>query len=372
MWVLIRFAFAGLVFLTRLVWRRQGVEQASVYADTRRLLYQKRKTEGPRGYREKVVVKIFWGLEVKTPLVFSLHRETGWDRAVKWLGLVREVQTGDAEFDRRIYVQGDHPALHRLLVEDARLRADLGALMARSAARIFCDGRALWVESAKLEHASSDDLRTLYRIVGAIRQHGPQPGSWLFDRFLWTAIGLEALVWSLALYGAPALVELMHSGHVLRHGQMYFDEWSLVRTGLLAAGAAFVGVFGLALVLMRGSSRGHRVLAECFAVLLFGLPLSGITAVSDYNRSRDTAPAQIHEYQVTKKEERSRRSTKPGWWTGYRLWLEPRTAGAPRFAGAYSVRAEEYRARREGDSLQFVVRTGRLGVPWIDHPDRRR
>jgi hypothetical protein len=371
MWVLIRFAFAGLVFLTRLLWHRQGVEQASVYADTRRLLYQQRKTEGPPGDRQKVVVKIFWGLEVKTPLVFSLHRETGWDRAIKWLGLGRELQTGDAEFDRSIYVNGDHPALHRLLTEDAKLRADIRVLMARTAARIFSDGRALWVESARLEHASSDDLRTLYRIVGAIRQHGPSPGTRHFDWFLWTAIGLEALVWSLALYGAPALVEVLHSDNVLRHGRMYFDNWALARTGLIAAGAAFVVVFGLALVLMRGSCRGRRVLAECFLVLLLGLPWSGITAVSYFNRSRDTAPAQVHEYLITKKEERTRRSSKPGWWTGHRLWLEPRTAGAPRFAGAYPVRYEEYRTRREGESLLLKVRTGRLGIPWIEHPDRR-
>lgn len=371
MWVLIRLGFAALVFLARALWRRQGVERANVYADTRQVLFTKRKTVGPRGDRHEIIAKIFWGLEVKTPLVFSLHRESRGDRVAKWLGLVSELQTGDEEFDGQIYVAGDHPVLHRLLTENARLRAAIRSLMARTAARVFCDGRILWVESAELSHASAEDLRTLHGIVGILRQQAPARGHWLFDRFLWTAILVEALVWSLALYGAPTLIEMLYRENVLGQGRMYFDYWALAKPGLLAAGAAFAAVFGLVVVLLRGSSRGHRVLAECGVVLVLGLPLSGTQAVADFNRSRDTAPPQVHEYRVAKKEERSRRSSKPGWWSGHRLHLEPITAGAPRFAGAYPVSREVFARTREGARMSFSVRTGRLGIPWIDLPDRR-
>mgnify|MGYP006172040357 CR=1 FL=1 len=44
--------------------------------------------------------------------------------------------------------------------------AGIGAAMARTAARVFCDGRILWVESADLSHASTEDLRTLHGIIG--------------------------------------------------------------------------------------------------------------------------------------------------------------------------------------------------------------
>lgn len=366
MWVLLRFGFAGLVFLFRFLWRRQGVEKSSVYADTRQVLFTERKTVGGKGDRHEIIAKIYWGLEFRTPLMFSFQRETRLDRALKWLGLATELQTGDAEFDRRIYVEGDHPALHRLLRENARLRAALLALMARTAARIFSDGRHLWVESAELAYASAEDLRTLHGIMGHLRSAEPPRAHWFFDRFLWTAVFLEALVWSVALYGVPGLIETLHREITLGHGRMYFDLWALARPGLLLAGAAFVVLAGLTVLLLRGSSRGRRVLAECLVVLVLGLPVAGIQAVDDYNRSRDSAPAAVHEYRVVAKEERRHRRR-----TSYLLRLEPATAGAPGFAAAYPVRPDVYANSRVGGSLRFTVRTGRFGLPWIEHPDRR-
>lgn len=370
MWVLVRIGFALVVFLTRALWRRRGIERASVYADTRQVLSTDRRTVGPRGDRVEIIARLFWGLEVRTPLVFSLHRESRWDRAVKWLGLVRELQTGDEAFDRDVYVAGDHPALHRLLAENARLRAAIRGLLAKSAARIFCDGRILWVESADLAHASSEDLRTLHGIAGILQRNGPPRGRWFLDRFLWTAVLVEALAWSAALYGTPGAIELLYRTEVLGEGRAFFDYWAVARPGLVAAGGAWAVLLGLAVLLLRGSSRGRRVLAECVVVLSLGLPLSGVQAVVDFNASRDTAPPRVHEYRVAAKLERAKGDSRPGWWTGRRLVLEPVTAGAPRFAGAYPVSREVFAGTPVGGRVRFTVRTGRLGIPWISSRER--
>ncbi|AOS43336.1 hypothetical protein Verru16b_00379 [Lacunisphaera limnophila] len=371
MWVLIRFAFAAVVFVTRLLWRRQGVEQSSVFADTRQVLFTKSKTVGRGRNRHKELVKLYWGLECPTTLVFSLRTESGVDRFLKAMGLTMEVETGDEAFDRRVFVEGDHPTLQRLLEEDTGFRTAVSTLMARDAARIFSDGRHLWVESAKLEHAAREDLQTLHRIVGVLRRAEREAGPRRFDRFLWTAIGVEALVWSVALYGVPGLVEVLHREIALGHGRMYFDPWALVEPGLRVAVGAFVALLGVVVGLLRGSSRGRRVMAECGLVLLIGLPLSGIQVVDDYNRSRDAAPVAVHEYRVTAKEERTHRRRRGGRSTTYVLHLEPMTPGAPAFTYAYPVRFEQYQKARVGGREFFRVRTGRMHLPWIEHPDRR-
>ncbi|HUR57497.1 MAG TPA: hypothetical protein VM029_07295, partial [Opitutaceae bacterium] len=121
MWVLARFGFAGLVFLFRVFWRRQGVERSALYRDTRRVILTKKSKVGDG-------LKVWWGLALKTPLVFAMTRESAWDRVFKFLGVSTELQTGDEEFDRKIYVAGDHPALHRLLSEDPALRQRVLAL----------------------------------------------------------------------------------------------------------------------------------------------------------------------------------------------------------------------------------------------------
>lgn len=370
MWVVIRLSFAACVFLMRLVWRRQGVERTAVFGRYRSVLFIKRKKVGRGRARHAVMTKLYWGLEVKTPLVFSVHRETRWDRAMKWLGLAREMQTGDGAFDRAVYVAGDHPALHRLLTENAGLRDACRQLLAKTARRIFSDGRRLWVESADLSHASREELLVLSGIATIIQREGQQ-GRWVFDRFLWTAIGLEALVWSLALYGAPGLIELAYDIYVKGESRTYFDYWGVARPGLIAAIVAFAGLAVLMILLLRGSSRGHRVLAECFLVMLLGLPFAGIQAVIDFNASHQPVAPQLHEYRVAAKEEQRQKRRRSGSRWLHLLHLEPVTAGAPRFAGPYLVNRTEYGRTRVGEPRRFLVRTGRLGIPWIDYSTRR-
>jgi hypothetical protein len=363
MWVLARFGFAGLVFLFRMLWRRQGVEQSTMYRDTRRVTYAKRKTTGSGLSRQRVITKVYWGLELKTPIVFALTREGVWDRIFKFLGVAAEFQTGDAAFDKKIYVAGDHPALHRVLQEDARVRDRIVALFARGARRVFCDGRRLWVESADVGYPSDSELDNLHTVYLALK-HTPARGHWLLDPFLWTAIAIEALVWSIALYGVPAFVEELYRTEVRGEMQRYFDLWALAKPGLLLAAGVFVVLFGLIVLLLRGSSRGHRILIESFLLLAVGLPISGMQAMSDFNISRDTSVPQQFEYRVVEKAKA--RSTGRGVRTmTYYLKLAPVTAGAPAFRRDLQVNQPTYSRIREGGTVRITSGTGRLSIPWI-------
>lgn len=370
MWVLARFGFAALVFIFRALWRRKGVDQSIHYRDTRRVTRAKHTTTGPRGDRQRVITKIYWGLALKTPLVFALTREGWWDRVWKALGLATEVETGDAGFDRKIYVAGDHPALHRLLTEDAGLRERIVNLFSRGAVRIFSDGGHLWVESAELAYPSDRDLNELYGIYVALRDGGPTRGHWLLDRFLWKAVMVEAAVWSVALYGVPAMVEGLYREYVLGEAQRYLDLWALAQPGLGLAAVAFVVLMGVIIVWLHGSSRGHRIIAESVVVLGLGLPFSAIEVISDVNISHDTSAPRQLEYRVVDKwksggsgrgTQQGRRRTAENFF----LELAPVTAGAPAVRPYLHVPAATYHRVEKGGVVRITSREGRLNIPWI-------
>ncbi len=368
MWVLARFGFAALVFLFRALWRRQGVDESVLYRDTRRVTLAKYTSTGARGNEQRVISKIHWGLAFKTPLVFTLTRERWWDRVCKFLGVATELQTGDEGFDRKIYVAGDHPALHQLLAGDARLRERIVGLFVRGAVRIFSDGRHLWVEWTEPAYPSDRNLDELHGVYVALKDVGPLRGHWLLDSFLWKAIAVEALVWSVALYGAPAYVETLYREYVRGEGQRYPDLWALARPGLALAGAAFVGIFGLIVLFLRGSSRGHRILVESFAVLAIGLPLSAMEVVSDYNLSRTSSAPREFEYRVVAKwdtERQMRTLNEVMRLQSYYLWLTPISNGAPVVRPFLRVTASVYAGAKKGGTMRITVQSGRLEIPSI-------
>ena len=56
------------------------------------------------GFRENdgLADRLHLGIGVRDQLRFSLRREHAWDRFAKWIGLAREIQSGDASFDRAL------------------------------------------------------------------------------------------------------------------------------------------------------------------------------------------------------------------------------------------------------------------------------
>jgi hypothetical protein len=351
MWVIARFVFLGLVFLFRAFWRRQGVDQSVLYRGTRRVSFEKKD-------------KIYWGLEWKTPLIFELTAESGWDRVNKFFGVATELKTGDATFDRKVYVASDHPELHRLLTEDAALRRGIVALFNRGAKRIYSDGRHLWVEPTELAHASDQDLAELHGIWVVLQGTDLAHSHRLLDPFLGKAIAVEALIWSVALYFAPGQVEQLYRSYVLGAEQRCLDLSALERSGLIFAAGAFVGLMGLIILFLRGSSRGHRLMLESVAVLGFSLSLSGSQVISDYSHAHYIAAPRMDFYRVTARwkeggEGRDRSAPR------YYLTLEALSDGAPHVRPSLRVSGKNYYDVQKGGVVKIISQLGRLNIPWL-------
>eukprot|EP01034_Spumella_vulgaris_P009800 gene9800-12437_t len=117
---------------------------------------------------------------------------------------------------------------------------------------------------------------------------------------------------------------------------------------------------------MHGSSRGHRIIAESVAVLVFGLPSAAVEATSDFNISYDRSAPRADVYRVMGKENPHSGRARDGWRNGsYFLKLEPVADGAPEVEAKLRVAAGTYDRAQPGGWVRITSRAGRLEVPWI-------
>jgi hypothetical protein len=222
------------------------------------------------------------------------------------------------------------------------------------------------VEPTEFAHASDEDLAELLAICGALKRGEPTGYRWFADPFLGKAIVVEALIWTVALYGAPAQVEQLYRSYVLGEEQRHLDLWALLRPGLMLAAGGFVGLMGLVILFLRGSSRGHRIMLESALVLGLGLPLSGIQVVSDYNLGQDSSAPRQDVYRVVEAwDTRGHGVNRSQLRTQYYLILTPLSDGAPRVRPYLQVSAANYYRAPKGTVLKITSRAGRLRIPWL-------
>jgi hypothetical protein len=354
MWIVARFIMAIVVGLIRFFWRTTRVQRNRVTgAIAWRLSLQRGK------YR---VVATTFGLAFEHPVFFRLARESGWDRFFKRIGFAHELQTGDAAFDATVYVTCDHPALAPVLQADAGARAAILALFDAGAQRIFADGANLWVRRAGHREPDATELALLATVREALQAVPATDLPTLRDPYFWRALGIGAVAWSLALYGLPATLEA-----ATRVEPLYFQWKPVITLGLIAALGVLVGLVGLTWVLLRGSSRSHRIFLENALVLTLGLPFSMTTLVSDLNISLDRSPAVVLRARVQATYTTISRS-RHGSHTHYHVRLAPQNASLPR---QVEVSSGTYVRAHQGGNLIVTMHAGALGVPWVQeiHPE---
>lgn len=354
MWIIARLVTAVAVGLIRYFWRKTGVQRNCVTGDIAwRLSLQRNK--------HRVVATTF-GLAFEHPVFFRLARESGWDRFFKRIGFAHELQTGDATFDATVYVTCDHPALAPVLQADAAARAAILALFHAGAQRVFTDGANLWVRRAGHREPDAAELAQLATVRAALEAVPAVDLQTLRDPYFWRALGIGAVAWSLALYGLPATIEA-----ATRMEPLYFQWGRVIALGLITAASVLVLLIGATWLLLRGSSRSHRIFLENALVLLLGLPFSATTMVSDANISLDHSPAVALRARVQATYTTISRS-RHGSHTHYHVRLAPENTSLP---SQMEVSPRTYARAHPGGKLVVTMHAGALGVPWVQeiHPE---
>jgi hypothetical protein len=355
MWLVLRILTLVGVYLWKFFWRQQGVQSSGPYRDTLRV---KKEVRGKRGS----FVKDYRGLEYSGPLRFQITEEGGLDGFFKGLGLAVEQQTDDPAFDRNFYLTCDQPALGEILRQHDDARTAVQHLSGAGAKRIFTDGANLWAELDVEHYDKNAVLEDLYTLRAALRKVDPASHRSRLDAFFWKALAVESLAWSIACYGIPGFAELAWHRNTL-----YPDAATIFAKGLMYSMAVFALLFGLILLLLRGSSRGHRIIIEGFVVLAVGVPLSTVQALSDANINLDHHPARITEHEVTGKyirTVRGRRGRK-----SYYYHLQLRAQDNSALAGKSDLQVEYsiYNSVPErGGRIEVVSHPGWAGFPWIE------
>lgn len=352
MWFALRILTLIAVYVYKLCWRRQAVDTLEDFRGIPSL----RKVHTHKGRFQRA----YLGLAYEGPLRFQLTTEGGWDSFFKGIGLAAEQQAGDPRFDGEVYITCDQVALGETLRAHPAARDAVLRLLHHGVDRIFSDGAAVWAETKEENHHVPGILENLQSLRAALLQVDANSLHSRLDAFFWKAVAIESLVWSIAAYGIPGFIELTWN-----RDTVYLAAWPVFRTGFLWSLAVLAGLLVLVIALLRGSSRGHRVIVESVAVLLIGVPFSTVQAVSDINiHLDDTPPTLVHSAVKAKNIEVNRERRRSS--THYYLDLVPTSPGGQALEGTIEVEPSLYHAVAEGKQVTARLRAGRLGFRWIE------
>ncbi|NJL27710.1 MAG: hypothetical protein HC897_07360 [Thermoanaerobaculia bacterium] len=125
-----------------------------------------------RRNKQKRITGFSIGIALSAPIVFRLQAEAASDRLFKKLGFAEEFQTGDSDFDQRVYIASDHPALHRLLIENERLRVLVRRALDMGFRCVSGDGTVLWLDRSADREPLAAELRLLADLGMAMAASG--------------------------------------------------------------------------------------------------------------------------------------------------------------------------------------------------------
>lgn len=177
------------------------------------------------------------------------------------------------------------------------------------------------------------------------------------DPFLRRALVVEGLVWSVAAYGVGAIVSTM-----LQAEDIHLDHGALVLPGLTIAGLLFVALVSLTVLVLRGSSRGHRLIFESTLVLAIGLPFAGIQGFADLNRAFDSSRETIHA-RIVRCETRVSSSSR-GRSKSYYLHIDD-ASEAGTLPAEIRINSTFCSATVNGADATIVIGRGAFGRVWI-------
>lgn len=303
----------------------------------------------------------YYNLRLRCASEFKLTREKPWDQFFKSLGLANEVKTGDPDFDQQLYVASDSEAFKRILRIDPEVRKAFLALFRNGGWSISCDGRVLRVLFPGAPESESRILSLAINLRKQLAKLQTERTPLFLDSFTWRAFSVEVIIWALAGYAFGVGLEW----YDVRADRYLFPS-DLVYKGLALAIVAAIFLLGLIAFLMRGSSRGHRILVESFFVLVVSLPLAGVGAIADLNSYLDTSNSVSITASVKKAYQTKRRN-----WLGRSMWVDQVELGNLenpsnlKFPETLVIKRALFERLQYGGLLKMEIGQGYLGHPWI-------
>lgn len=347
MWVVLRLVLALVGFAIRMPWWRRRIgEPAGEYNGIPYWIRNRRSWLKRSKYDHRI------GMALQSPTWIRMAYESSFDKLCKRIGIANEQSTGDARFDEDVYVTCDHPFVGALLATSAELRAAVRAALLKSYT-VHYDGSFIWLIDDWIDkpREAAPELVDAIRRASAPLQDSELPGRFR-DRFLAKAFVVEGFVWAMAAYASGTFIEHVWVGKEFVHASLFW----LVMLGLGFAAVLFASLVAIIVWWMRGSSRGHRVIAESLIVLLFALPFAGIQLASDTNRELDTSAPVVREGIARTCEVRPAK--------GEPIYLLHMQRVEPPVRDEIKVAKQICESVMRGTPVRFTVGAGFWGLDW--------
>lgn len=305
-------------------------------------------------------------VDCESPYRFECHRERRRDRLFKWLGLSIEIQTGNAGFDRRIYIVCDSLNFKSWLTEQPAAQQAVLDVFTEGAKCVVCDGGVLSAMFPALKASELSErngllaVAPLHALARKLTAELPKHEGASRDDRVWKAILILSLSTALA---ATAGTEIFRAMYV-QVSTVLLSQDDLIVMGLLAGSALFLVLLVLNLWWLGRSSRFHLVLLETIALGLPGALVCGIFWVGDVNTALDSRPAVAIHVEVDRvwKESRGRRGRSP---PDYYFSIQPGSE-LPRSRTKFRISSAIFEQLRLVNKVTLHVKPGALGAPWIE------
>jgi hypothetical protein len=306
--------------------------------------------QGKHGHASQLTV----GVAAQAPTTLVLRRETWFDRLGKNLGIAREHQTGDVEFDEAVYIRGPSAGFAELFLGHPERRAAVLRLFDQGFQEVRLTGmdvEAVWVgfdpkvyEDPALPDDAALELFVLAEDVpdedpdDAAARSEPQK---IFKVLLWIAtLGYAVTLVAAFIYPPIRVLEL-----------------------LAASLVAFAGVYLLfaimAGLLLHGRSTSHDSWGHLMAWGVLLIAIGSIGAVAAVNALADTAPPREHNNIITNKRISTGRRGAKTYYVAVPAW------DLPGETIEFSVSSNEYNMIAPGRSrLSVSTGLGWLGIEW--------
>jgi len=352
MWVIIKILVVLISFVYRLFAKSSFDESDAINVEGVKLNEQTSKNKNGAITSTSFVAKL------ESNFIFKLTKESFFDRWMKSLGIAAEIQSGDLRFDDHIYIASDNQEFMQQLCMNQEARKLIIEQFNSGCNFIKSDGHTIEVDYSgdstgdiELKKKFSSFCKHVFKIKLMPRA--------FIDTFSIKVLVLEAIVWSIATYAILGFIEFY-----INRDDVHLSEMGVFIQGLWVGLGLAIALIIFIIMLLRGSSRGHRVIVESMLVLGFSLPLGGYNLVSDLNRKMDESATTFVEAKIVNKYERKHRRRRSSYYT-YHIQIDtPFTTDPYHVSRDLNVVKAVYDQAKPGHIITIGIGPGWLHHPW--------
>lgn len=290
-------------------------------------------------------------VNVVDPRPTLLRAESAIDRFGKRIGLNRELQTGDAGFDDRVYVESDDADEQLATLLRPTVRASVQTILdaARDARITLYDDVAQRLQVLlpvhRAEQVERESFAALLDTIARIVEHAPpvERSGRSSPRDPRKLATISILVFS--ILSVPFVII---ADATTRH-----VGYDLVATGFLVAFAAWLLAVPLLALLYRRRSTALRHFVLGTVLLMVGLPCFATASLTVANAAGVETPLQRHELEVLEKWRTTGKSTS--------YYLRTRSYRPGESELRISLRYAEFQNLPYSGRIVLTTREGRLG-----------